>query len=85
MITSRKDYHRCKNEWKTSVSIITVCMNNLWPGLKRPESLRVQTFKNFEWVVVDGSSKDGTAGVVKTESSATQNLDSEPDREFIKP
>lgn len=42
-------------------SVITVTRNDL-PGLRRTwASLATQTFGNFEWVVVDGASTDGTA------------------------
>lgn len=41
-------------------SIITVTHNNL-PGLCRTrDSICVQTFRNFEWIVMDGASIDGT-------------------------
>ncbi len=41
-------------------SIITVCRNNL-PGLKKTySSLIEQTFTEYEWIVIDGNSTDGT-------------------------
>lgn len=40
--------------------VMTVCLNNL-SGLRRTyESLRRQTCSNFEWIVIDGGSADGT-------------------------
>lgn len=43
-----------------SVSIVTACFNDL-ANLKRTHAcLTVQTDKNFEWIVVDGGSVDGT-------------------------
>lgn len=42
------------------ISIITVCRNNL-PGLKHTfESIRNQKFLDFEWIIIDGNSNDGT-------------------------
>jgi len=42
-------------------SIITVCFNNL-EGLKRTQqSIVSQTCDDYEWIVVDGNSTDGTA------------------------
>ena len=42
------------------VSIITIAYNNL-EGLKRTyESIRRQTFRDYEWLVIDGGSTDGT-------------------------
>jgi putative colanic acid biosynthesis glycosyltransferase len=41
-------------------SVVTITRNNL-AGLKRTaESVLHQTFKNYEWIVVDGLSDDGT-------------------------
>lgn len=41
-------------------SIITVCRNNL-TGLKKTyDSLFAQTFTDYEWIVIDGNSSDGT-------------------------
>lgn len=48
-------------KWRPPVlSIITAALNAL-PGLKATaDSLRVQTFRDFEHIVVDGGSSDGT-------------------------
>jgi len=41
-------------------SIITVTYNNLSGLSKTSESIAEQSFKDFEWIVVDGGSTDGT-------------------------
>jgi len=47
-------------------SIITVTFNNL-DGLRRTQdSLTVQECRDFEWIIVDGASRDGTPAYIKT-------------------
>jgi putative colanic acid biosynthesis glycosyltransferase len=41
-------------------SIITVCYNNLAGLLQTYESIKNQSFKDYEWIIVDGGSRDGT-------------------------
>lgn len=41
-------------------SVITVTYNNLQGLLKTSESILEQTFGEFEWIIVDGGSADGT-------------------------
>ncbi len=49
--------------------IITVTLNNL-EGLKNTaKSLNQQTFQDFEWIIVDGGSSDGTTEYLKTTSA----------------
>lgn len=42
-------------------SIVTVVFNDLAGLLQTHVSIQAQSFRGFEWVVVDGGSKDGTA------------------------
>jgi len=59
-------------------SIVTVCKNpgaSLWVT---QESLQRQTYGNFEWVVIDGVSTDGTLEQLKLHPGVT-TLVSEPD------
>lgn len=42
-------------------SIVTVCFNAIDVIAETEISLRKQAFDNYEWVVVDGKSKDGTS------------------------
>ncbi len=47
-------------------SLISVTFNDL-VGMRRTEaSIRAQTERDFEWVVVDGASKDGTVDFLRT-------------------
>jgi putative colanic acid biosynthesis glycosyltransferase len=41
-------------------SIITVCYNNLQGLVQTYESIRDQSYKDFEWIIIDGGSTDGT-------------------------
>ena len=57
-------------------SIITITYNNL-DGLERTgKSLTLQTCDNYEWIIVDGASTDGTSDYLKT---APATIISEPD------
>lgn len=59
------------------LSIITITYNNL-PGLQRTiASVRRQTFSNYEQIVIDGASTDGTPDYLK---SANVRYVSEPDK-----
>ena len=61
---------------KPFFSIITVTLNNL-DGLKRTHnSIKNQTLNDFEWIIIDGASTDGSAEYIKTTDA---NWISEPD------
>ena len=62
------------------VSIITIAYNNL-KGLKDTyESIRRQTFGDYEWLVVDGGSTDGTKQFLEEHDSELAYWCSEPDK-----
>lgn len=64
---------------KPKFSIITVNYNNL-EGLKKTvESVINQTFQEFEFIVIDGSSKDGSANYIKQNNDLFDYWVSEPD------
>jgi glycosyltransferase len=46
-------------------SIITVVKNNVFEIEKTINSLKNQKFQNFEHIIVDGNSKDGTSEIIK--------------------
>jgi len=62
------------------LSIITINLNNR-NGLKRTiESVVYQTFADFEYIVIDGASTDGSADVIKEQADKIQYWVSEPDK-----
>jgi glycosyltransferase involved in cell wall biosynthesis len=62
-----------------TLSIITVCLNDKHGFARTAESLLGQSFQNFEWVVVDGGSVDGTEELLRTYSGRIDHLISEKD------
>lgn len=61
------------------VTVITATFNaeSVLPALI--ESLRAQTCRDFEWVVVDGASRDGTVDLLKNSGDVVTRWISEPD------
>lgn len=60
-------------------SIITVCFNERDKIRLTCESMVAQTFRDFEWIVIDGGSSDGTLEILRTFESSMATLVSEPD------
>jgi glycosyltransferase involved in cell wall biosynthesis len=61
------------------LSIITINLNNN-VGLKKTiESVISQTFANYEFIVIDGASKDGSVEIIKQFSDKISYWISEPD------
>jgi len=46
------------------ISIITATLNSAKTIQRLIDSLRSQSFKDFEWIVVDGESKDNTLEIL---------------------
>ena len=64
---------------KPIVSIITVCYNAEQDLKKTIESVRNQTYKNIDYVIVDGASKDGSVEVIKQNNDVVSRWISEKD------
>lgn len=62
------------------LSIITINYNNL-DGLKRTvESVVSQTWQDFEYIIIDGSSTDGSAAYIESQNDKIDYWVSEPDK-----
>jgi len=62
------------------LSIVTINLNNR-EGLKKTiSSVCSQTFRDFEYIVIDGGSTDGSCDVINEHAAAFSNYVSEPDR-----
>lgn len=62
------------------VSIVTVCFNAVNGIRQTLESLRMQSYRSLELVVVDGGSTDGTQDIVREYADLLGAWVSEPDR-----
>lgn len=63
-----------------NLSIITINYNNC-EGLKKTiDSVVSQTFRNFEWIIIDGGSIDGSRELIEKYSNHFAYWVSEPDR-----
>ena len=60
-------------------SIITICYENLPGVIKTTKSVLEQSFDQFEWIVIDGGSKDGTTEFINSVSCDSLIFVSEPD------
>ena len=64
---------------KPFLSIITINYNNVLGLEKTIQSVLSQTFKNFEYIVIDGGSKDGSKEYIKSQKEFIHYWVSEPD------
>ena len=64
---------------KKNFSIITVVLNAKKDLIETIESLRKQDFKNFEYIVIDGGSTDGTIEIINNNLDIIDKWKSEKD------
>jgi glycosyltransferase involved in cell wall biosynthesis len=62
------------------LSIITVNLNNLSGLEKTIQSVSGQSFEDFEFIVVDGASVDGSIEILKAKNNRIDHWISEPDK-----
>jgi len=62
------------------ISIITVCYNSATTIEKTILSVASQTYKNIEYIIVDGNSKDNTVAIIKTHEDKISKWISESDK-----
>lgn len=60
-------------------SIITVNLNNYCGLLKTIKSVVEQTFRDYEWIIIDGGSTDGSKQLIEQYSQFISYWVSEPD------
>jgi glycosyltransferase involved in cell wall biosynthesis len=62
------------------ISVITINFNNLI-GIKRTyESVRIQTLADFEYIIIDGASTDGSKEYIESIQNTLSYWSSKPDR-----
>ena len=62
------------------LSIITVNLNNREGLRKTAESVVSQTYKDYEWIVIDGGSTDGSKELIEQYAEHISYWVSEPDK-----
>jgi glycosyltransferase involved in cell wall biosynthesis len=62
------------------ISIITVCYNSAATIEKTILSVASQTYKNIEYIIIDGNSKDNTLVIIENHKVAISTWISEPDQ-----
>ena len=62
------------------LSIVTINLNNLEGLQKTIDSVVAQTFKDYEWIIIDGGSMDGSREIIEQNSNHFSYWVSEPDK-----
>ena len=68
------------NNDEPKITIITVCYNAIQNIESTILSVISQTYKNVEYIVIDGNSNDGTIDIIKKYSNSIDKWVSEPDK-----
>ena len=64
---------------KPLISVITVCYNSYEMLQRTIKSVRMQTYSEIEYIVIDGASKDSTLRLIKENEDIINLWISEPD------
>lgn len=64
---------------KPKISIITICKNSTATIERTIQSVITQNYDNFEYIIVDGGSTDGTLGIIEKYNTRISKWKSEPD------
>ncbi|HBI61545.1 MAG TPA: hypothetical protein DDY31_10100 [Lachnospiraceae bacterium] len=64
---------------QNKITIVTVCFNSALCIEKAIQSVLQQSYKNIEYIIIDGGSTDGTVEIIKKYSSYITYWISEPD------
>ena len=67
-------------EFQYILSIITVNLNNKCGLQKTIDSVIAQTYKDFEWIIIDGGSTDGSKELIEKYGNYISHWVSEPDK-----
>ncbi len=62
------------------VSVITATYNSAKTIKDTLKSLEQQTYKNIEYIIVDGASKDNTLSIIRSDCTRIKKIISEPDQ-----
>lgn len=62
------------------LSIITICRNEAKEIEDTCKSVAIQTYKHFEWIVIDGESSDGTLDILEKYKEKMSHFISERDK-----
>ena len=68
------------NGQQRSISIITINLNNRDGLIKTIDSVLAQTYKNFQYIIIDGASTDGSIDVIEKHAGKIGYWVSEQDR-----